>query len=177
MYLLQKLYIEELKEVAIETKRKMSKEAQLTTCEARQLRGLPGQLNWTSSQTRPDMSFGASEISTSIKDATINDLIHASKNIRRLMAEQISSQFPNLGSIEECMIVCYSDASFANLRNASSQGGYIMFLFKDENKFAPISWKSKKIQRVVKCTFAAETLAIVEALEMCFMIRAILFEI
>ena len=123
------------------------------------------------------MSFGACEISTSIKDATISDLIHANKNIRRLKAEQISLQFPNLGSIEECMIVCYSDASFANLRNASTQERYIMFSFKDEKKFAPISSKSKKIQRVVKSTLAAETLALVEALEVCFMIRVILLEI
>ena len=68
----------------------MSKEVQLTTGEARQLRGLAGQLNWTSSQTRPDMSFGACEISTSIKDTTISDLIHANKSIRRLKAEKIS---------------------------------------------------------------------------------------
>ena len=53
IYLDRKLYIEELTEVAIDTKRKMSKEAQLTG-EARQLRGLAGQLNWTSSQIRPD---------------------------------------------------------------------------------------------------------------------------
>ena len=86
------------------------------------------------------MSFGPCEISTSIKDATISDLIHANKNIRILKAEKISLQFPDLGSI-----VCYSDASFASFRNASSQGAY-MFLFKDEKKFAPISWKSKKIQ-------------------------------
>ena len=43
-------------------------------------------------------------------------------------------------------------------------------------KFAPISWKSKKIQRVVKSTLAAETLALVEASEVCFMIRVILLE-
>ena len=75
------------------------------------------------------------------------------------------------------MIVCYSDASFANLRNASSQGGYIVFLYKDEKKFAAISWKSKKIQRVVKNTLAVETLALVETLEACFMIRTVLLEI
>ena len=52
-----------------------------------------------------------------------------------------------------------------------------MFLYKDEEKVAPISWKSKKIQRVVKRTLAAETLALVEALEAYFMIRTILLEI
>ena len=52
-----------------------------------------------------------------------------------------------------------------------------MFLFKDEKKLAPISWKSKKIQRVVKSTLGAETLALVEVLKAYFMIRAILLEI
>ena len=74
------------------------------------------------------------------------------------------------------MIVCYSDASFANLCNASSQGGY-MCQYKDEKKFAPKSWKSQKIQRGVKSTLAAEALALVETLQACFMIRAVLLEI
>ena len=78
----------------------MSTEAQLTTDEAWQIRGLAVQLNWTSSHTCPGMSFGACEISTSIKDATICGFIHANKNIRTLKAEQITLQFPNLGSIE-----------------------------------------------------------------------------
>ena len=169
IYLEQKLCIEELKKIAIDTKRKMSKEAQLTTGEARQLKGLTGQLNWTSSQTRPDMSFGACEISTS-------DLIHPNENIRRLKAEQIASQFPNIESIKQCITVCYSDVSFANLKNELSQDGY-KFLYKDKKKFVPISWKSKKIQRAVKSTLAAETLALIEALETCFMIRAIMLEI
>ena len=50
------------------------------------------------------------------------------------------------------------------------------FCTKTKKKFVPISWKSKKIQRVVKSTLAAETLALVEALETCFMIRAIMLE-
>ena len=87
-------------EAVIDTKRNMSTEAQLTTDEAQQIRGLAAQLNWTSSHTCPGISFGACEISTSIKDATICDFIHANKNIRRLKAEQIALQFPNLGSIE-----------------------------------------------------------------------------
>ena len=49
--------IDELQEAAIESKMKMSKEAQLTTGETWQLRGLAGQLNWTSSQMPPDMSL------------------------------------------------------------------------------------------------------------------------
>ena len=86
-------------------------------------------------------------------------------------------QFPNLGNIEQCSILCFSDAVFANLRNASSQGGFIIFLISNSNRYAPISWKSRKIQRVVKSTLATETLAFEEGLEECYMIRLILLEI
>ena len=61
------------------------------------------------------------------------------KIIRKLKAKQIALQFPNFGSIEECMIVCYSGASLANLRNTSSQGEYIVFLYKDGKNVAPVS--------------------------------------
>ena len=73
------------------------------------------------------------------------------------------------------MIVGYSDASFANLRNASTQGGYIMFLYKDNKMFALI-FEDLKIFRVTKSTLAAETLALIETIEASFMIRAILLE-
>ena len=46
------MYTDELKEADVSRERRMSKESPLTTEEARQLRGLPGQLNWTSSQTK-----------------------------------------------------------------------------------------------------------------------------
>ena len=177
IYLDQLMYTDELKEADVSRERRMSKESPLTTQEARQLRGLAGQLNWTSSQTRPDMSFGACEVSVSIKDSTVNDLIVANKNMRKLKSEKVVLQYPNLGNIELCSIICFSDAAFANLKNGSSQGGFIIFLCKSDKNYAPISWKSRKIQRVVRSTLAAETLAMKEALEECFIIRSMLLEI
>ena len=46
------------------------KNAQLNKEEARQLRGLVGQLNWVSIQTRHDMVYSACEVSVSTKNAT-----------------------------------------------------------------------------------------------------------
>ena len=106
----------------------MSKDCPLTTDEAQQLKGLAGQLNWTSSQTCPDMSFGACKVSTSIKNSQIGDLVNANKNIRKLKSQQILLQFPNLMFVEECSIICFADEAFANFKNSSSQGGYIVFL-------------------------------------------------
>ena len=111
--------------------------------------------------------------SVSVADAKISDLAKANNYIRKLKSEKVSLQFPNLGNIEQCSILCFSDAAFANLRNVSSQGGFIIFLINNNNRYAPISWKSRKIQCVVKSTLAAETLA----LEEYYMIRLILLEI
>ena len=58
----------------------MEKQAQLNK-EAQQLRGLAGQINWVSSQTRHDMTYSACEVSVSTKNATIVDLTKANKNI------------------------------------------------------------------------------------------------
>ena len=117
----------------------MSKDSLLTTDEAGQLRGLAGQLNWTSSQTHPDISFGASEVSTSIKDAQIGDLVNANKNIRKLKSHQIWLQFPNLMRIEKYSIICFADAAFTDLKLVCSQSFSVkirrnMLLFNGNQK-------------------------------------------
>ena len=101
------MYTNELKEADVSREQRMSKESPLTAEEAWQLRGLPGQLNWSSSQTRPDMRFGVCEVSVSIKDSTINDLIVANKNIRKLKSERVVLQYPNLPNIELCSNICF----------------------------------------------------------------------
>ena len=67
-------YINELKECDIEKSRKELQYAKLTDSEAQQLRGLVAQLNWSSAQTRLDMSYRACEVSTPVKDAKIIDM-------------------------------------------------------------------------------------------------------
>ena len=137
---------------------------------------LAGQSNRTSSQTRPDISYQACEVSTSIKNATICDLKTANKYIRKLKSLEAVLKFPNLGNIENVGIVCFSDAYFANLKSGSSQGRFIIFLC-GSGKYAPTAWKSDKLKRVVKSTLSAETLALEEALESSFMIKSLLYEL
>ena len=72
--------------------------------------------------------------------------------------------------------MCFSDAAFANLKNGGSPGAFIIFLYGN-NKYAPIAWTSRKLKRVVKSTLSAETLALGESLETCFMIKSLLVEL
>ena len=77
-------YISELSECNVEKSRRGLLNSSQSDKETKQLRTLARQLNWTSSQTRPDVSDQACEVSTSIKKATINDLEIAKKNIQKL---------------------------------------------------------------------------------------------
>ena len=76
-----------------------------------------------------------------------------------------------------CRIVAHGDASFANLRDRGSQGGYLIFLVDDNGFFCPLSWQSKRIHRVVGCTLAAECLAINSAADAAIHLRAIISEL
>ena len=100
----------------------------LTAKESQQLKAVAGQLNWVSSQTRPDISFDSCQVSVSCKDATIEDLFKANKSVKKLKSEHVSLQYPNLGSLKEARIVGYNDAAFANLKDSGSQGGLLSFL-------------------------------------------------
>ena len=54
--------------------------------------------------------------------------MNANKNIRKLKSQQILLQFPNPMCLEECSIICFADATFANLKNSSSQEAFIVYI-------------------------------------------------
>ena len=123
-------------------------------------RTLVGQLSWISTHTRPDIAFETCELGH-FSGAKITDLIRLKKLVERLKSTSLHLYFPRLGSLRQCTIKCYTDASFRNLPNEGSQGGFIIFLqTSDDNKMCPIFWESKKIDRVVDSTLAAETKAL-----------------
>ena len=62
-------------------------------------------------------------------------------------------------------IRCYSDASFNNLPNGGSQGGYIVFLCDSSDRCCLLTWNFTKLKRVVRSTLAAETLSLVDGSE------------
>ena len=74
-------------------------------------------------------------------------------------------------------IISYSDAAFANVEQCYSQGGHIVFLSSNAGVHAPIAWQSRKLKRVVKSTLSAETMALLESIEHCCLIKATLLEI
>ena len=127
-------------------------------------RSVVGQLNWVATQTRPDVAYDVCELSTAFGRTTVGDVIRANKAVMKVKNNPLSLWFGKV-DLDECILECYSDASFGNLTDHGSQGGHIVFLRDKEGNSCPIAWKSRKVRRVVKSTLAAETLSLLDAAE------------
>ncbi|CAL4179441.1 unnamed protein product, partial [Meganyctiphanes norvegica] len=173
----QSSYLETVENISIE-RGKYEDSDTVNKNDSDNLRTLVGQLNWLGSQTRPDCSFDVLELSTSLKHPLREDMLRANKTLKKLKLEESSILFPDLGDPKLMKLVVFSDASHANLPDGySSAGGYIIFLVGNNKRSCPLAWEAKKIRRVVKSTLAAETLALVEAVDMAYYLGRILTEI
>ena len=158
-------YISTLKPIILSAERASKKSSELSSKEQTEYRALVGQLNWVGTQTRPDVLFDVCDLSVSLKTATVGDILRLNKVVSRLNTDHVKLHFPKIESIEECRLVCYSDASFANLSDGGSQVAFVIFLEDKTGAKCPIYWQSKKARRVIKSTLAAETLALLDCAE------------
>ena len=158
-------YIAGMETIPINRKRASEKKEELNEDEKKPYRGLTGQLSWISTHTRPDIAFEACRASSAFYGAKVEDLRRLNKLVERVKGESINLYFPRLQGIMNCSLECFTDASLHNLPNCNSQEGLLIFLQDQSGKRCPIFWKSKKIDRKVKSTIAAETLALVDGAE------------
>jgi transposase InsO family protein len=136
----------------------------LTTEEQRDFRGMVGQLNWVASRTDPIIAFDVCQLSTKLSQATVEDYHYAIKVTKKAL---------NGSTLHYCsleppvFLLAYSDASYANLPDGSSQGGYVVFLADKSERVSPITWTSRKLRRVCRSTITAETMATLDAIDVC----------
>ena len=88
----------------------------LDSQEKRELKAIAGQINWISTQTRPDLAYDACEISTSVKNATVEDVMQANKVVRKAKSNTVRLRFRDLGNVKRAELVSFSDASSGNLK-------------------------------------------------------------
>ena len=149
------------------------------------LRKRVGQLGWIATRTRPDLSFGASTGSCKNVDKqyTVSHLEQANKFIAT--AHKFSDSVLKFVPHHSPKIVCYADASFANLPDGGSQSAYLVFMVSNSaentSSFARycslLDWRSSKLQRITRSTLASETLSLSNCLDNALFIRDALFEI
>ena len=161
----------------LHVKDKRGKLHPLTSNEVTSLQSVLGQVNWVATQTRPDLSFDVLELSMSIKNAQMMHISQAKKMLLKLKNDDAFINFPALSNIEDCSLIVYTDASFANLPDkVSSARGYLVFLVDSSSNCCLLSWASNKIKRVVKSTTSAECLALLDGLEDAFVLKSALCE-
>ena len=81
--------------------------------------------------------------------------------VDKIKGKSIHIYYPRLPTLKRYTIRCYSDASFGNLPKDGSQAGFIIFLESDSgNVHCPIYWQSRRIDRIVDSSLAAETYAL-----------------
>ena len=119
------LYAEEIEEVRFDVKGRSNTD-KLDQDEIQLMRGIAGQINWISSQTRPDVSFNSFELSVEWNKAFIGTLKRASKVVRKINMRESEIFFPEIGELEKLEV--YSDAGFCNLPVgiSSTQGQVIL---------------------------------------------------
>ena len=67
------------------------------------------------------MAFAASVVSSFNKDATVKDLVMVNKCIKLFKCNELVFSFPQINDLQNISLVCFNDASFANLQIAHKQ--------------------------------------------------------
>ena len=174
----QNEYVKSVQPIQISAGRANQKSVPCNEIEMKKFRSLVGQINWLSTQSRPDLSFDALELSCNMSHPRVEHILQGNKCLKKMSMSECYMQFPNLGDLKKVQLVCLSDASHANLPDGfSSAGGFIIFLVGENGKSCPLAWESKKIRRVVKSTLAAESLSASDAADVCYYLGCLLSEI
>jgi hypothetical protein len=176
IYVDQNQYVDSLEPIELTAERASQRDEPLTQKERQQLRSLSGQLLWATTQSRPDVAFDSCIVSNTGKHPTVHSIVAANKTVKKLKNSTLRMVFPNLGNPSQIRVVAYADASHANLPSGGSQGGTLVLL-EGNGKVAPIIWMSKKLNRVTKSPFAAETMAQAEAADAGVLIAKMIEEV
>lgn len=173
----QNAYIQSLECIPISETRSDNSQGLLTQDERKQVKSKCGQLLWISNNSRPDIAYETSTLCNPGKNAVVEDILKVNKLILKLKQTKGVVKYPDLGCPEHWSLLVYSDSSYANLPDGSSQGGFVIFLSSPIGKIAPICWQSKKLHRVAQSTLAAETLSAVEAIDAALLVKKQLEEL
>ena len=86
--------------------------------------------------------------------------------------------FPDLGDIKEWTISGYGDAGFRSLPDKTSSCGGQVIVIKNRETGAAcvVSWRSRKLKRIVNSSTGAEALAINDTVSELVYIKAVLTE-
>ena len=140
-------------------------------------RSLASKLNVLAATSRPDYTYTAKYLTTRYNRATKSDMKTATRLIREAKEETTEIIIPNIGEPEDWILVGVVDASHRTSGNLFAVGGHVvMLLNKHTMATAVIHWASKKIERIVHSSAAAETISMQKLFSTIYLVRRVLNE-
>ena len=167
----QSNYVKAIQSIPISRDRRTQLSQAVTEAERQQLRAIVGSLQYAAVHTRPDLSSRLSQLQSSINSATVETLTIANQTLHEAKKHHDTTIQIQPIAVQDFRFLAFSDASFASKSNPNSHTGtLIMGTHKDISQNVactvnPLSWGSKKIQRVVTSTLAAETVSLSSVLD------------
>ena len=171
-------YVTGIEPIKLSKGRKECVDSQLTSDEKLEIKQLAGQVIWAASQTRPDVAYETCQMANTGKSPTVQMIIEANRAVYKMKKNNVSITFKKLGNPEELEVEVYSDATHASLNDgASSQGAFVIFFKGKNGKTVPLSWRSKRIQRITKSPLASETSALADAADAAYLLASMVKEV
>ena len=173
----QSTYVRNINPVNLKAERRAQENEPVSEEERHLLRGLIGSLQYAAVHTRPDLTSSLSQLQSQINTATVMTLLMANKTLHVAKKHHDVTIKINPIAINDLRFLAFSDASFASKTKPESYSGMIILATHKEisqNKsciISPLSWGTKKIQRVVTSTLSAEATALSTTLDQLTWIR------
>ena len=144
-----------------------------------EFRSLLGRVGWLGSHSRPDLVFDHISLSTKLGKATVSDHNSLLKIAKKMLAESTEMKFSKLGDLKSWVIDAYADAGYRSLPDKVSSCGGQVVIVRDttSNAACVISWRGRKLKRIVTSSTAAETLALNDVVSEVLFTKALLGEI
>ena len=177
--------IESLEYIVLEKHRRTSPNSKLTETEKSQFRALIGSLGWIARQSRPDVLVNVSMASQKMGSPVIRDILDLNKVVK-VLKESVDFRWtfhhPKDYILENAIVFCMADSSFANGDNHKSQCGYLVGLSwpsitsGGETPILLMETYSGSIKRVCRSTLAAEANGFLTGVEAADFVRSLLLE-
>ena len=159
-HFIEKLTAPEMNEIS-----SMKKETLLPEKHQTSFRSLVSKLNMLSMTARPDITFDVKVLTTKYGKALKQDLMQASRLLKKVKRMTTLITIPDMGDLRDLILVAYSDAATKKIDNAFSVAGHVIFLVNKATQNAvSLTWRSKKIERVVNSSLGAETIAVTKVI-------------
>ena len=173
----QSAYVKNIMPITISAERRKSDQMDVDDNERHALRALVGSLQYASVNTRPDLASKLSFLQSAISKAKVSDLIEGNRVLHEAKKDHDLTITIKSIPCSDLRFLAFSDASFSSPKNPDAHAGSIILSTHKEIgqncrcPINPLSWGSKKIQRVVVSTLAAETMAMSSTLDQLSWLR------